>query len=69
MADLTSNAEPLPVAAVVLGPGEGRRIARTSVAVKAERRHSGGALIVYEATVAPRTAGPGTRTSPSSRAR
>ena len=58
MANPTSTADPAPVAAVVLGPGGGRRIPGTSVAVKAERRHSGGALTVYEATVAPRHAGP-----------
>ena len=61
MANATSSTDPAPVAAVVLGLGEGRRIGPADdpfVTVKAERRHSGGTLTVYEATVAPRSAGP-----------
>jgi quercetin dioxygenase-like cupin family protein len=58
MTDSTSTSDPLPVAAVVLGPGEGRRVPQTSVIIKAERRHSGGNLTIYEATIAPRRAGP-----------
>ena len=58
MTDSTSTSDPVPVAAVVLGPGEGRRVPQTSVVIKAERRHSGGTLTIYEATIAPRRAGP-----------
>ena len=61
MADDTRGPDPVPVAAVVLGAGEGRRIPPGDdpfVTVKAERRHSGGTLTVYEATVGPRRAGP-----------
>jgi hypothetical protein len=78
--DPSSNALAGPaVASVVLGPGEGRDIPLGDGGVdtvKAERRHSGGAMTAYEFVVPPRTAGPplhstgaGTRPSPSSRGR
>jgi len=57
MAGDTPSVDPAPVAAVVLGPGEGRRIPRTTVTVKVERRHSGGTMTAYETTVESRRAG------------
>lgn len=56
-----STVDPAPVAAVVLGPDEGRRIGPEDnpfVTIKVERRHSGGTMTAYEATVAPHSAGP-----------
>jgi quercetin dioxygenase-like cupin family protein len=58
MTNASNDTDPIPVAAVVRGPGEGRQIPRTSVILKAEGRHSGGTLTVYEATLGPRRAGP-----------
>jgi quercetin dioxygenase-like cupin family protein len=61
MANGSSDLDPIPLAAVVLRPGEGRRIPPEGdafVTVKVERRHSGGTLTAYEATVGPRRAGP-----------
>ena len=58
MVNSSSDVDPTPLAAVVRRPGEGRQIPRTSVLLKAEGRHSGGTLTVYEATLGPRMAGP-----------
>jgi len=61
MAGDTPSVDPAPVAAVVLGPGEGRQIPPGDdpfVTIKVERRHSGGTMTAYEATVGPRRAGP-----------
>ena len=58
MVNSSSDVDPTPLAAVVRRPGEGRQIPRTSVVLKAEGRHSGGTLTVYEATLGPRMAGP-----------
>jgi hypothetical protein len=79
MRNATSNFDPVPVAADILGPGEGRRIPPGDdpfVTVKVERRHSGGTMTAYEATVAPAapvrlstSTGPGMKPSASSRAR
>ena len=76
MTNASNDTDPVPVAAVVRRPGEGRKIPRTSVILKAEGRHSGDTLTVYEATLGPRRAGPpvhihrtATRPSTSSRAK
>ena len=59
--DTPSSVDPAPVAEFVLGPGEGRQIPPGDdpfVTIKVERRHSGGTMTAYEATVGPRRAGP-----------
>jgi len=61
MASATGGIDPTSVAAVFLGPGEGRQIPPGDdpfVTVKVERRHSGGTMTAYEAIVGPRRAGP-----------
>ena len=76
MVNSSSDVDPTPLAAVVRRPGEGRQIPRTSVLLKAEGRHSGGTLTVYEATLDPAwpvhpsiSTGPGTSPSTSWRAK
>jgi quercetin dioxygenase-like cupin family protein len=61
----TSDTDPIPVAAVVRRPGEGRQIPLSSVVLKAEGRHSGGTVTVYEATLGPRMAGPAVHIHPT----